>query len=236
MIPIGTLIRKIQCQLALEINQPPRIGPRIGPSSIGTPRMAIRRPIRAGPAARVMMVMPSGMSMPPPRPCSVRKVISMLIEDALAHSAESAGEQHQGQDVQPLGAEPVGRPSGERDDRGQRQRVGGDRPGHGRVRDGVVGAGGEHRLERRQRDVDHGDVEDRHDRAEHDHPRKLQHCGVDLVGMFGGDDCRHGGPHRHERTGAKASLGPELASAPRLDWGQSLDWGKSLERPAALQV
>ena len=78
MRPIGTLIRKIQCQLKWSISQPPRIGPKIGPSSIGTPRMAISRPIRAGPAARVMIVMPSGMSMPPPRPCSTRKPISML--------------------------------------------------------------------------------------------------------------------------------------------------------------
>ncbi len=50
--------------------------------------MAIRRPIRCGPAARVMIVMPSGISMPPPRPCSTRKPISMLMLEAMAHSAE----------------------------------------------------------------------------------------------------------------------------------------------------
>ena len=64
------------------------MGPKIGPSSIGTPRMAIRRPIRAGPAARVMIVMPSGMSMPPPSPCRKRKPMSMPIELAVAHSTE----------------------------------------------------------------------------------------------------------------------------------------------------
>ncbi len=72
-VPIGTLIRKIQCQDATSISQPPRIGPKIGPSSMGTPRIAMSLPIRAGPAARVMMVMPRGMSMPPPKPCRTRK-------------------------------------------------------------------------------------------------------------------------------------------------------------------
>ena len=87
-MPSGRLIRKIQCQLACSISQPPMIGPRIGPSSIGMPRIAIRRPIRCGPAARVMIVMPSGISMPPPRPWRTRKVISISIEDAAAQSAE----------------------------------------------------------------------------------------------------------------------------------------------------
>ena len=45
-MPIGRLIRKIQCQLKESIIQPPRIGPKIGPSSIGMPSTAITRPIR----------------------------------------------------------------------------------------------------------------------------------------------------------------------------------------------
>ena len=48
----------------------------IGPSSIGTPMIAITRPTRCGPAARVRIVMPSGMIMPPPKPCRTRKKIS----------------------------------------------------------------------------------------------------------------------------------------------------------------
>ena len=50
--------------------------------------MAISRPIRCGPAARVMIVMPSGISMPPPRPWKTRNRMRMLIEDAVAHSTE----------------------------------------------------------------------------------------------------------------------------------------------------
>ena len=71
-MPIGRLMRKIQCHEALSIRAPPRIGPKIGPSSIGMPSTAITRPTRSGPAARVRIVMPSGMSMPPPRPWSTR--------------------------------------------------------------------------------------------------------------------------------------------------------------------
>ena len=72
----------------MSISQPPRIGPKIGPSSIGTPSTAITRPIRSGPAARVMIVMPSGISMPPPRPCSTRKAVSISMLSAAAQSTE----------------------------------------------------------------------------------------------------------------------------------------------------
>ncbi len=86
--PIGTLIKKIQCQLAASINHPPRIGPLIGPSNIGTPRTAMTRPIRSGPAARVMIVIPSGMSMPPPRPCNTRNAMSVVMSQAKLHSTD----------------------------------------------------------------------------------------------------------------------------------------------------
>ncbi len=87
-MPIGTLIRKIQCQLAMPISQPPRIGPAIGPSSMGTPRTAITRPTRSGPAARVMIVMPRGISIPPPRPWTTRNAISGPMPQAVAQSTE----------------------------------------------------------------------------------------------------------------------------------------------------
>ena len=89
-MPIGRLIRKIQCQEADWISQPPRIGPAIGPSSIGTPSTAITRPTLVGPAACVMIVIPSGSSMPPPSPWSTRKQISAWMLQAQAHSAEPA--------------------------------------------------------------------------------------------------------------------------------------------------
>ena len=70
------------------MSQPPRIGPPMGPSIIGMPRIAIRRPMRCGPAALVMIVMPSGISMPPPSPCRTRNAMSELMSQAVAQSAE----------------------------------------------------------------------------------------------------------------------------------------------------
>jgi hypothetical protein len=54
-----------------------------------------------------------------------------------------------------------------------------------RVGDRVVDTA-EHRLERRQRDVDDGDVQDRHDRAEDHHAGDLDHRCVDLLGILRG--------------------------------------------------
>lgn len=88
--PIGTLMKKIQRQLTASTSQPPRIGPPIGPSSIGTPSTAITRPIRCGPAARVRIVMPQGISMPPPKPCRTRNPISVSMFHARPASIEVA--------------------------------------------------------------------------------------------------------------------------------------------------
>ncbi len=89
-MPIGRLMKKIQRQEKSSTSQPPRIGPRIGPSIIGTPMMAMTRPTRPGPAARVRMVMPAGISMPPPSPCRTRKKISDSADQAAPQSAEPA--------------------------------------------------------------------------------------------------------------------------------------------------
>ena len=89
-MPMGRLIRKIQCQEATPISQPPRMGPKIGPRSIGMPSTAITRPTRSGPAARVRIVMPSGISMPPPRPWRTRKATSISSEVAVAQSTDPA--------------------------------------------------------------------------------------------------------------------------------------------------
>jgi hypothetical protein len=57
---------------------------------MGTPTMLITRPTRDGPAVRVMIVMPAGMIMPPPSPCSTRKPISEPADHAMPDSAEPA--------------------------------------------------------------------------------------------------------------------------------------------------
>ncbi len=81
-------MKKIQRQDTWSTRKPPRIGPRIGPSSIGTPTIAMTRPTRAGPAVRVRIVMPAGMIMPPPRPCSTRNAMIDSADHARPASAE----------------------------------------------------------------------------------------------------------------------------------------------------
>ena len=89
-IPIGMLMKKIQRHDTSSTSQPPRIGPPIGPRSIGTPMMLMTRPTRCGPAARVRIVMPAGISMPPPRPCRTRNAIS----DSADHARPDRIEPH----------------------------------------------------------------------------------------------------------------------------------------------
>ena len=86
--PIGTLTKKIQCQLAFSMITPPSVGPRTGASIAGTATMLITRPIRDGPAASAIISWPIGRIMPPPSPWSTRNTISSSIEVAKPHSAE----------------------------------------------------------------------------------------------------------------------------------------------------
>ena len=203
------------------------------------PSTAITRPTRSGPAARVRIVMPSGISMPPPRPCSTRKATSISRLVAVAQSTEPAVKSSDREQVEPLGAEPVGRPAGQRDHAGQGQRVAGHRPGD-------LGRGGvELALEGLQRDRDDGDVEDRHDRAEHDDAGDHQDALVELVGVAAGRDvggallqvCGHRGmvpvatdddPLLSFRRGA----GSPLSAVEVLDTGQARAAPRA-ERPRA---
>ena len=68
MTPMGTLMKKIHCQLALSRMSPPMAGPKIGASMAGTATTLMTRPMRSGPAASAIMSWPMGRIMPPPRP------------------------------------------------------------------------------------------------------------------------------------------------------------------------
>ena len=102
-------------------------GPRTGASSIGTPTTLITRPMRSGPAAWASVIIPIGMIMPPAMPWRTRKAISASALQA-GRTARSWREGGDGGHPHPLGTEPLGRPAGERDDRGQRQQVAGGDP------------------------------------------------------------------------------------------------------------
>ena len=55
---------------------------------MGTPMMLMTRPMRWGPAARARIDWPTGSSMPPPMPCSTRKAMSELADQATPHRHE----------------------------------------------------------------------------------------------------------------------------------------------------
>ena len=100
---------------------------------------------------------------------------------AVAHRTEPAVNRATRQQVEALGAEPVGGPAGQRDHAGQGQGVGGHRPGH------LGGRRVELGLEGLEGDGHHGDVEDRHDGAEDDDAGDDQDAAVEaLVAVAGG--------------------------------------------------
>ncbi len=86
--PIGTLTKKIHDQWRFCRMTPPITGPKIGASIIGIETTAITRPIRCGPAIWAMMIITTGMSMPPPTPWRMRKRMSSGSVDESPHAAE----------------------------------------------------------------------------------------------------------------------------------------------------
>ena len=85
---MGTLTKKIHRQVVPVTMAPPITGPKMGPSRVGTPMMPITRPIRFTPAARAMMVWPTGMSIPPPMPWRTRKAIRLVADQAIPQAAD----------------------------------------------------------------------------------------------------------------------------------------------------
>jgi hypothetical protein len=155
-------MKKIHRQLAAPMIAPPSSGPNTGASSIGTPITLITRPIRCGPAAWARMVCPMGRIIPAPSPCSTRKAISDPSRPGRPGEHRTRQEQQQREDPRPPGAEPLGRPPGQRDDGGEGEHVAGHHPLDRRDRGAQVAReGGDGDVHDRQ-------VEDRHDRPQDD--------------------------------------------------------------------
>ena len=215
-MPRGRLIRKIQCQLACSISQPPMIGPEDGAEQHrdAEDRHQAAHPRRAGGpghdrhaerhqhAAAESLEHPEG---------------DQHLDRGRGRAERGAQrEQADRGEVEPLGAEPVGRPAGQGDDRRQREGVARDRPRHRGVGERVVDAG-EGGLERREGDVDDGDVEDRHDRAENDDAGDLEDGAVDVVGVLGG--CAVGRGLCHRSSVGSGTDTPPIRFAQMVDWG-----------------
>ena len=64
------------------------VGPKIGARMVGVERTPMTRPRLSLPAARTMIIWPTGTIMPPPMPCSTRKTMSDPADQASPHSAE----------------------------------------------------------------------------------------------------------------------------------------------------
>ena len=87
-MPIGTFTKKIHRHEKLVTMMPPMTGPRMGPSSVGTPMRAMTLFIFSGPALRAMIACPTGMIRPPPKPCRTRKAIREEADQASPHRIE----------------------------------------------------------------------------------------------------------------------------------------------------
>ena len=86
--PKGTLIRKIQCQLATSTSTPPRTGPSAEDTSAITAIRASPRPRCSGGKTSTVIANPSGARMPAPAPWITRNTTSHSIDHDTAHSAE----------------------------------------------------------------------------------------------------------------------------------------------------
>ena len=97
------------------------MGPRIGATIVGIEVTLMTRPIRFGPAAVAIISIPTGISRPPPTPCSTRKSVSAATEVESPQATDPAVNAISATMYTLLGAEPPRRPAGERDHGGQRR-------------------------------------------------------------------------------------------------------------------
>ena len=70
MVAIGRFTTNTHCKLASSMITPPRMGPKIGARSTGSPRTASARPTCCGPARCATSVNPIGTTMSPAQACS----------------------------------------------------------------------------------------------------------------------------------------------------------------------
>jgi len=155
-------MKKIHRQLAAPMIAPPSSGPNTGASSIGTPITLITRPIRCGPAAWARMVLPDRQDHPGAEPLQHPEGNQRPKRPRRPGQHRTRQEQQQREDPRSPGAEPLGRPPGQRDHGGEGEHVAGHHPLDGRDRGAQVAGQG------RDGDVHDGQVEHRHDRPEDD--------------------------------------------------------------------
>ncbi len=87
--PIGTLMRKSQCQLTAVTSQPPTVGPTAGAIIADIPHTDTARPWRSLGNMPSAIAMPIGIRAPPPSPWSTRNAINQPRFGANAHRADA---------------------------------------------------------------------------------------------------------------------------------------------------
>ncbi len=187
--PIGTLIRKIQCQVKKVVMKPPTGGPTSGPISAGMVSQAIAETSSRFGVARTSTRRATGVIMAPPMPCRKR-----ASHEAAERTRHGAGDRADDEDADrgaedALGAVAVGHPAADRNEDGERDQIGGERQ---LQRDR---AGADVVRDRRQRGRDHrrihvlheqGDREDERDGAVQGQIRNCAPNGRGNADIFGG--------------------------------------------------
>ena len=163
--PIGTLIRKIQCQLAKVVMKPPTGGPITGPIRAGVVTQAMAATSSRRLIERTSTMRPTGVIIAPPMPCRMRAKTKSVSELDSAQAIEPSDEHGDGRAEHGAGAEAVGGPARGGDEDGERQQIGGD----GELERQRIGAdiGGD----RRQRGGDHRRVHVLHEQRDRDDQR-----------------------------------------------------------------
>ena len=87
-MPNGTLTKKIQRQPTVSVRSPPSTGPSAGATSVGIITIVAARARSIGGKARNIIATPTGVSIPPPIPCTIRNAISWPIDWAKPHIIE----------------------------------------------------------------------------------------------------------------------------------------------------
>ena len=159
-MPIGRLIRKIQCQLIAWVRMPPASRPIEPPAEATKPKTPIAFACSRG-SGNMVTIMPrtTAEAKAPPTPAKKRPAISIAWLSAAAQSSEAAMKTVEaGEEDAPL-AEQVAHAAGEQQQAAEGDQVGVDDPGE------VALGEAEAVLDRGQ-----GDVHDRHVEDDHQHP------------------------------------------------------------------
>ena len=89
-MPIGTLIKNIQCQLAYVVNSPPIAGPTTGPMSAGQVINPIAAMIPSLGVFFKTMIRPTGTIKAPPIPCNTLAKIKKFKLSLMPHKIDAA--------------------------------------------------------------------------------------------------------------------------------------------------